>query len=636
ENEHGDILAFLPGTEEIRRCTAHIKEELKHNAINILPLSGDLPKTVQDQTVRYLPGGERRLILSTAIAETSLTIEGVRVVIDSGWSRISRFDPNSGLSKLVTVRVSQAAAEQRRGRAGRVCEGICYRLWNESENSTLPTHGRPEILDADLAPLTLDLAAWGVASPTSLRWLDPPPSGHYAAAADLLILLDGLDNQRRITPLGHRMSRLPVHPRLARMILAAGNSVSMACDIAALLTERDILPRNRSISTMTPRSIDIDTRIQALATFRLRDKTTALALGADLGACARVDAAAKQLHRLLPDPQRPNRQPNDHTTAGELLTLAYPDRIAQLRPGGHTHYRLATGRGVRLPEDDSLCGSPYLVAATLDAGQTEGRVYLAAQVSIDAIRQRLNDHITTDDAVYWDVAQEAVVSCHQERLLSLVLDERPLSSSPREATRSALSEGIRKLGLSVLPWTKEAITFRARVESLRYWQPDQGWPNLSDDTLIADLYWLSPYLDHMSRKQHLARLNLLTIFQGLLDWNQLQRLNAEAPTHIEAPSGSRLPLRYIPGEAPILAVRLQEMFGLSETPKVARGQIAVTLHLLSPAQRPIQITQDLSGFWNTTYPEVKKELKGRYPKHVWPDDPWEAKATARAQPRKKS
>lgn len=629
-SEHGDILAFLPGAEEIRRSAARLAAEPEALDIDILPLFGNLPKAVQDRTVQYTPGGKRRVILSTSIAETSLTIEGVRVVIDSGWSRVLRFDPNSGLSKLVTVRVSQAAAEQRRGRAGRLCAGVCYRLWNENETHFLPAHGRPEILDADLAPLALDLAAWGVSTPASLRWLDPPPAGHYASAISLLTLLGGVDDQQRITSLGQRMATLPVHPRLARMILATNDAPVIACDIAALLTERDVIQLSGSPSAMTPRPTDIDTRVQALTAFRQGDTTTFTALDGDRGACARVDAVAKQLRRLHTLPH----QEKNHPTTGELLALAYPDRVGQLRPGCHDRYRLATGRGVRLPEGDALCGCPFLIAASLDAGQTEGRVYLAAHVTIDEIRQQLSALIATDNAVYWDDLQEAVVSRSQERLLSLVLDEQPLGSSNPDATRVAMIEGIRRLGLSALPWTKEARSFQARIESIRSWQPDQGWPNLSDDFLASDLVWLTPYLDGMSRRQHLARLDLLSIFHGLLDWNHLQRLNTEAPTHIPAPSGSRLPLRYIPGESPVLAVRLQEMFGLAETPRVARGQVPVTLHLLSPAQRPIQITQDLSGFWNTTYPEVKKELKGRYPKHVWPDNPWEAKATARAKPRK--
>lgn len=631
-NDHGDVLAFLPGVEEIRRCAARLETEQNALDIDILPLYGNLPKATQDRTIRYTPGSRRRLILATSIAETSLTIEGVRVVIDSGWSRVLRFDPNSGLSKLITVRVSQAAAEQRRGRAGRVCEGVCYRLWGENDTHSLPSHGRPEILDADLAPLALDLAAWGVPTPDSLRWLDPPPAGHYANAIALLTLLGAVDDHARSTSLGQRMAKLPVHPRLARMILSPKGNPVIACDLAALLTEKDVIQHGGAGSTATKRSTDLDLRIQALAAFRRRESSLLAAMDGDRGACARVDAAAKQLRRLHSD--RPQKIHN--LTTGELLALAYPDRIGQLRPGTHDRYRLASGRGVRLPESDTLCGSPYIVAASLDAGPIEGRIYLAAPIGIDAIRQQLGSLITTDDAVYWDDAQEAVVSRRQNRLLSLVLDDQPLSSHDPEATCSAMIEGIRRLGLTALPWTKEARSIQARIESLRSWQPDQGWPNVSDEFLARDFAWLTPYLNKMSRRQHLARLNLLTIFQGLMDWSHLQRLHTDAPTHIQAPSGSRLPLHYTPGEPPVLAVRLQEMFGLAETPKVACGQVPVTLHLLSPARRPIQITQDLSGFWNTTYPEVKKELKGRYPKHVWPDDPWAEKATARTQPRKRS
>jgi len=628
-HEQGDILAFLPGIEEIRRCAAHLASDSAAIDADILPLYGDLPKVVQDRTVRYTPGGKRRVILATSIAETSLTIEGVRVVIDSGWTRTLRFDPNRGLSQLVTVRVSQAAAEQRRGRAGRLCEGVCYRLWGEHETHTLPAHGRPEILDADLAPLALDLAAWGVSSPAALRWLDPPPAGHYAGATNLLALLGGIDKQGRITPLGKRMSQLPVHPRLARMILSAGKEeIALACDLAALLTERDCL-----LKSGTLRTVDIDTRLQALAAFRRGDAAALSAFSADHRACAPVDAAARQLGRLraVGNPQHSRH----HPAHGGLLALAYPDRIAQLRPGTHNRYLLASGRGARLPDNDTLCGRHYLVAAHLDAGQSEGRMYLAAEISVDEIRQRLGRLILTDDAVVWDEGQDAVVSRRQERLFGLVLGERPLSSPEPEATCSALLDGVRRLGLAALPWNAEARGVQSRVESMRFWQPDRGWPNLSDQYLASDLTWLIPYLNGLSRRQHLARLDLAAILRSFLDWEHLQRLNVEAPTHLLAPSGSRLPLRYAPGEPPVLAVRLQEMFGLAETPRVAHGQVPVTLHLLSPAQRPIQITQDLRGFWNSTYPEVKKELKGRYPKHVWPDDPWSAQATARVQRRSK-
>ena len=340
---------------------------------------------------------------------------------------------------------------------------------------------------------------------------------------------------------------------------------------------------------------------------------------------------AAQLRRLL------SRRGSDRgrPSSGGLLALAYPDRVGQLRPGTHDRYLLANGRGVRLPEADSLAGNPYLVAAHLDAGQIEGRVYLAAAITLAEIRHSLARLITAVSTISWDEDQEAVVSRKQERLLGLVLDERPLKQKDREATRAAMLDGIKKMGILALPWTKEARALQARIGSLLSWQPDGGWPDISDAALEADLGWLAPYLDDLSRRQHLARLDLLAILQAMLDWQHRQRLQEEAPTHFQAPSGSRLPIRYTPGEPPVLAVRLQEMFGLAETPRIAGGRVPVLLHLLSPAQRPIQITQDLRGFWDTTYPEVKKELKGRYPKHVWPDDPWSARATARAQARKK-
>ncbi len=625
-DEEGDILAFLPGAEEIRQVARRLAPLPEAKDLDILPLYGDLPKAVQDRAVTFVRGGKRRLVLATSIAETSLTIEGVRVVIDGGWSRVQRFDPNSGLARLVTVRVSQAAAEQRRGRAGRLTDGVCYRLWAEAEQQALPAHGRPEILDADLTPLALDLAAWGVTAPRALRFLDPPPSGHYAGAVGLLRLLGALDQQGRITAFGKRMAQVPVHPRLARMLMAAGEGWGggLACDVAALLTERDIIRR-----TAGTRTTDLDARLQLLTAFRRGEKGMVTALGGDLDAIAKVEAVAKQLRRLLPS--RLNDQVG--ATVGGLLALAYPDRIGQLRPGSRDRYRLAGGRGVRLPEADPLAGLPYLVAAHLDAGQVEGRVYLAAAVSLEELRKGLAGTISTVDTIDWDDSTAAVVSHRQQRFLSLVLDERPLAANDPELMRAAMLDGARRLGILALPWSKEARALQARVGSLAYWQPDQGWPDLSDAALAADYAWLAPYVGGMSRAQHLVRLDLLAILRARLDWEQLKRLEVEAPSHFQAPSGSRLPLRYAPGQAPVLAVRLQEMFGLAETPRVSRGQVPVTLHLLSPAQRPIQITQDLRGFWDTTYPEVKKELKGRYPKHVWPDDPWSTPATAWAQPR---
>ncbi len=630
-HEEGDILAFLPGTEEIRRVAGRLTSLPEARGLEILPLFGDLPKAVQDRAVTFVPGGKRRVIIATSIAETSLTIEGVRVVIDGGFTRTLRFDPNSGLSRLVTCRLSQAAAEQRCGRAGRTGPGVCYRLWPDAEQQTLAAHARPEILDADLAPLALELAAWGVASPAALRWLDPPPPGPYAGAMGLLTLLGGVDPQGRITPMGKRMADLPVHPRLARMLLAAEESgaTALACDVAALLTERDILRRGDGAHTT-----DLDRRLQLLAAFRQGGRGGGAAVAADNDACARVEAVAKQLRRLL------NGRPGRHSSmgvggGGGLLARAYPDRIGQQRPGTHDRYRLAQGRGVRLPESDPLTGAPYLVAAHLDAGQVEGRVYLAAAITLEEIRSALGDLILTVSATTWEQREEAVVSQSQERLLGLVLSERSVTKADPEAVRQALLTGIQAMGISALPWTKEARSFQARVTSLHGWQPDQGWPDLGDQALAADLEWLAPHVDGMSRRSHLTRLDLLAILRARLDWRHTSRLAEEAPTHFQCPSGSRLPLRYTPGQAPVLAVRLQELFGLAESPTVASGRVPVLLHLLSPAQRPIQITSDLKGFWNTTYPEVKKELKGRYPKHVWPDDPWSAPATARAQVRKK-
>ncbi len=627
--ETGNILVFMPGAEEIRRLAVALAEAPEAAGTEILPLYGDLPRASQERAINPTPGGRRRVILATAIAETSLTIEGVRVVIDPGFSRRTSFDPNSGLSRLVTVRVSRAAARQRRGRAGRLEPGVCYRLWPETDNQALAAQPRPEILDADLAPLALELANWGT-PPDRLHLLDPPPAGHYAAARDLLLLLGALDRQGKITRLGQRLARLPVHPRLGRMLIAAGEEggAEMACEAAALLSERDVL-RHREGELA---GVDLELRRRALAHFQRRERTELARLGGDPAACQRVNDVARQLKQLLK--LKPRQHRGEAPSLGGLLALAYPDRVGQLRPGGHHRYRLANGRGANLPETDPLLGTPYLVAPHLDAGQVEGRIHLAVPVSLPELRARLAALLVTESFTRWDEAQEAVASVRRECLLKLILEERPLADPDPEAVRAALIEGLKRLGIAALPWGKESQLLQARVESLRRWQPEDGWPDLSDQTLSEDYGWLAPYLDGMSRRTHLARLDLTAILRARLDWRRLARLENEAPTHFSAPSGSRLPLLYQPGQPPVLSVRLQELFGLAETPKVAKGQVPVTLHLLSPAQRPIQVTQDLAGFWNSTYQEVKKELKGRYPKHHWPDDPWSAPATARAKPRR--
>jgi ATP-dependent helicase HrpB len=667
EKNEGDILVFLPGAWEIRRTQELLQARIGTRA-ELFPLYGDLPWEAQDRAIQPSTG-RRKIVLATPIAETSLTIEGVRVVVDGGFARVPQFDPGSGLSRLTTVRISRASSEQRAGRAGRLAPGACYRLWSETTQRGLMPQSLPEIRGADLAPLALELAAWGVRDARTLSWLDPPPEAAMNQARELLVELDAVDAEGRITETGRAMARLSLHPRLSHMLFAAQQlgQGALACDIAALLSERDILTGEAR------RAADFVQRVEALQAFRKNGRAGAQSHQADANACVRVNQAAQQFQRLLASAssiQKNSPLPREHgggeaetekgpvdlspaeraqmkflrpggnkkgEGAGLLLALAYPDRVALARAPGETRYLLASGRGARLHESEMRLRQPCIVAASLDAGETEGLIYSAAPLDMDALREHLAAHIQTEEVVRWDAQQQLVIARREERFGALVLDSKALTRVDPEKMRAAMLEGIRRLGLEALPWTRDAREWQTRVLSLRQWLLDEDWPAVSDVVLSETLAeWLGPYLDGMARREHLARLDLLSILKARLDWDMSRRLEEGAPTHLEVPSGSHLRLEYIPGESPVLRVKLQEMFGLADTPRVAWGRVPVTLHLLSPAQRPIQVTQDLRGFWERTYPEVKKELKGKYPKHPWPDDPWTATPTSRATRRPRS
>ncbi|BAV34222.1 ATP-dependent helicase [Sulfuricaulis limicola] len=643
EKHEGDVLVFLPGAWEIRRTQELLQARIGTGA-ELFPLYGDLPWEAQDRAIQ--PGaGRRKIVLATPIAETSLTIEGVRVVVDGGFARVPQFDPGSGLSRLTTVRISRASSEQRAGRAGRLAPGVCYRLWSETTQRGLVPQSLPEIRGADLAPLALELAAWGVRDVRMLSWLDPPPEAAFNQAHELLAELDAVDADGRATETGRAMARLPLHPRLSHMLFAAQQlgQGTLACDIAALLSERDILTGEAR------RSADFVQRVEALQAFRQNGRAGAQSHQADANGCTRVNQAAQQFQRLLSSAK--SAPAMDVQQTGLLLALAYPDRVALARAPGETRYLLASGRGARLHESEMRLRQPCIVAANVSAGdaqgrvsvaggrmpgatETEGLIYSAAPLNMDTLREHLAAHILLQDIVRWDAPQQVVIARREERFGALVLDSKPLAKADPERIRAAMLEGIRRLGIETLPWTRETREWQTRVLSLRQWLPDENWPDVSDAALSETLAeWLGPYLDGMLRRDHLARLDLLTILKSRLDWDRGRRLEEGAPTHVEVPSGSHLRLEYFPGESPVLRVKLQEMFGLADTPRVAWGKIPVTLHLLSPAQRPIQVTQDLRGFWERTYPEVKKELKGKYPKHPWPDDPWTATPTRRARRR---
>ncbi|MHB8426672.1 MAG: ATP-dependent helicase HrpB [Acidiferrobacterales bacterium] len=637
----GDVLVFLPGAREIRRTRERLAGRMPPDAVEVFPLYGDLPWELQERAIRPGgPGARRRVVLATPIAETSLTIDGIRVVIDSGYARVPQFDPKSGLTRLVTQRISRASAEQRSGRAGRTAPGICLRLWNENTQRGLVPQTVAEIRGADLAPLALDLAAWGVRDAGSLSWLDQPPAAALAQARELLRELGAFDADGRISALGRRMAELPLHPRLSRMLMSARSAgmVALACDLAALIAERDILVGEARLTC------DLGVRVDALRDFRIHGRRAAQTRGADVERCTRADQASRQFRRLVSAPA--SEDAFAPTDVGRLLALAYPDRIAMQRTGAPSRYVLVHGRGVRLPEREVGLRYPYLAVANADSGaqdgagsaaNSEGLIYLAAPIDEDDLKRLFPERLRSEEVVRWDGQQQCVIARREQRMGALLLSSAPLLKAAPEKLRAAVLQGVRNLGLQVLPWSKEARQWQIRVLCLRSWFPGEHWPDVSDDALLATLDdWLEPHLDGVTRREHLARLDLARILTGCLDWNQEQHLGRDAPTHLRVPSGSLIALDYQPDAAPVLAVKLQELFGLADTPRVARDRVPVTLHLLSPARRPIQVTQDLRGFWDRTYAEVRKELKGRYPKHPWPDDPWKAVPTARSARRRGS
>jgi ATP-dependent helicase HrpB len=610
ETESGDLLAFLPGQGEIRRVERQLAD-FGCSAL-VLPLFGDLPAGEQDRALLPVPG-RRKVVLSTAIAETSLTIEGVSIVVDGGQMRVPRFDPNGGMTRLVTLPVAKASAEQRRGRAGRLGPGVCYRLWSEADHRALPAYAAPEILEADLAPLALELIRWGTQDPNELPWLDAPPAAAYAQAMTLLEELDAVA-AGRITAHGKAMAALPVHPRLAHMMIK-GRELGLgglACAIAALLSERDIL---------RARDADLRRRIEVMVGGQDRDT--------DRGALMRVRDLARQLRRQLsvPEAKRSLHQ------AGLLLAFAFPDRVAQRRAGDGLSYRLANGRGAFFPQPDAISASPYIVVADLDGERKEARIFLAAPIDRADLDEHFTAHLRRQDSVVWDKREQAVLARRQTRFGALVLEESKLDTPPADLVAAAQLQAIADLGLDALPWSDAAHHLRQRIAFLRRHQPDQ-WPDLSDAHLLETIAdWLGPYLAGMSRAAHWQKLDLAAILRDSLAWEQRQALDRLAPTHIDVPSGSHIPINYDNDEQPVLAVRLQEMFGLAETPSLLDGKVPLLLHLLSPARRPLQVTRDLAGFWSGSYKSVKADMKGQYPKHYWPDDPMQAEPTARAKPR---
>ncbi len=621
ENE-GDVLVFLPGKREIDQTRAMLSGALER--IDFVALHGELSVADQHAALAPAKSGTRRVILATNVAESSLTLPGIRAVVDTGLAREPRFDPSSGFTRLETVAISQASADQRAGRAGRLGPGACYRLWPESKR--LDSDRTPEIAQVELSQLALELAAWGSAD---LRWLDAPPPGAFAQGRDLLDALGALDRDGRITALGRRMRAAAMHPRLAAMIVRADAAhAAFACDLAALVEARNPL-RGASAG-----SDDFRSRARALTAWRTRDRAAARDIGADTGALASIAQIADASRRRLGVRSAHATPPDELLHAGNLLLHAYPDRIARQDAANPRRYQLANGRGARLRDDSALFGEPWLVVVDLRFDERDSLVYSAAPFDPDLLERDFPQRFRDARSVRWNRDTRAVDAFEERRFDAIVLEKRSVPPRREDAVPAMLA-AVRELGLDALPWSEHARELRLRVEALRTWEPSLGLPDFSDTALLASLdEWLAPYLDGKRKLDALSAAELSEALASRLDYAMRSAIDTHAPSTIRVPSGMERRIVYAPGEPPVLAVKLQELFGLADTPRIAGGRVPLTLHLLSPAGRPIQVTQDLRSFWERTYPEVRKELKGRYPKHPWPDDPWTAQATHRAKPRK--
>ncbi|MCK1496158.1 ATP-dependent helicase HrpB [Bradyrhizobium sp. 188] len=605
----GSVLAFLPGAAEIRRTQNFLAERIHDSSIEIVPLFGALDAAVQDRAISPAPKGTRKVVLATSIAETSLTIEGVRIVVDSGLARVPRYEPDIGLTRLETVRVSRAAADQRRGRAGRTEPGVCYRLWDEPQTASLAPYTQPEILSADLSSLVLDLAQWGVADPAALSFLDPPPQPAWKEAKSLLSELNALDGDGRITAEGKSLRALALPPRLARMIVdshRAGEGEA-AAEIAAIITERGL----------GGDSVDLEHRRDQ---FR-RDRSPRAASARDLARRWASQVAASEKAATA----------EGDLSTGLMLAYAFPDRVARNR--GNGSFVLANGRGAAVDQTSSLARTPYIAVGEMTGTAASGRILLAAQISQDEIERHFAEHIESVEEISFDRGAMALRARRKRALHAITLSEATLAVSPSGDTARIFADGLIAAGLDRLPWSKVAKQWRDRVMFLRRAEGD-SWPDLSDDGLIARRDdWLVPALYDMIALKDISAGDLSDALMALLPWEMRARLDREAPTHFEAPTGSVLAIDYEAEQGPTIAVRLQELFGLNTHPSIAAGKVPLVLELLSPAQRPVQVTRDLPGFWRGSYSAVRSDLRGRYPRHPWPEDPANALPTRRVKPR---
>ena len=607
----GDVLVFLPGIREIRQVIDRLEARPPPGDPRVLALHGALPSDEQDAALTPTPAGRCKVVVSTDLAESSLTIEGVTSVVDAGLSREPRFDPAREMTGLVTVPASRASADQRAGRAGRTAPGRCIRLWPAREHLARDAHPRPDIMTDDLTGAALEVAAWG-ADVAALALLDQPPTAAWERARTTLAELGALDGEGRITGHGRQLADLPVHPRLGHLLLR-GRDLGLggvAAEVAAVLADRDPF-----VVTREAPCADITARVRVL-----RGARAPAGVVVRRGALARARKEARRLERIL-GLQRGNdgNAGGDVDRAGELVALGWPDRVAGLRAGQRGSFLLAGGRGAQLPDGDLLAGEAWLAVAHLDRGATAARIHLAAPLDVDRMREVLGDAVRSVDEVAWRNGD--VVAEKREEFGALVLGSEPLASPDREAVLAALLDGLRQHGVGLLRWEERDRQFQARVALLRR-VLGEAWPDLSDDALLADVdETIAPFLWRAKRRADLAAVRAADVLSSRLTSRQLTELDTLAPSHLEVPSGSRLSVDYTAGDQPVLAVRLQEVLGAVTTPTIVGGRLAVVLHLLSPARRPVQVTDDLAGFWERVYPQVRAELRGRYPKHAWPEDP---------------
>ena len=629
----GSALAFLPGAAEIRRTQAQLENRVDP-ATDVVPLYGALAGEEQDRAILPAPPGRRKIVLATSIAETSITIDGVRIVVDSGLARVPRYEPDVGVTRLETVRVSRAAADQRRGRAGRIASGICYRLWDEPQTAALEAYARPEILAADLSSFTLDLAAWG-AAPEKLVFLDPPPRAALAEAAAQLVELGAIDADGRITDEGRQLRRLPLPPRLARMVVdaAAAGEAPLAAALAAIIGERGLGGDD----------IDLRHRLDALHRDRPPRGRDARAMAERWAEIARspsplvegnVKAAASVRHLAIPTPVPSPQGGGEEFSVGALVALAYPERIAKNRSGAAGAFLLANGRGANVDPASPLAREPFLAVAELTGSATQGRILSAAPITLAEIEQKFAERIVAREDITFDAASATLRGRRSRKLGAIVLAEQPISVTPGETAAKVLTDALAGAGIGRLPWTKSLRQWRDRVMFLRRSEGDE-WPDLSDAALTQTLGdWLAPLLAAKTALGEITADEMEQALHNALPYPLKRRLDAEAPTHFEAPTGSRVPVDYEAEGGPKIAIRVQELFGLNRHPSIAGGKIPLVIELLSPAHRPVQTTRDLPGFWRGSYAAVRAEMRGRYPKHPWPDDPVAAAATRRVKPRK--